>query len=77
MITSTPTLDSLFTAGIPEDLEEDTKAILEKLATGRPLDPAIYARITQRADRIREEVFRRHGVLDIGVPAIRELRDAE
>ena len=25
-------------------------------------------------DRIREQVRRRHGVLDVGVPAIRELR---
>jgi hypothetical protein len=26
-------------------------------------------------DRIREEVRKKHGLLDIGVPAIRELRD--
>jgi hypothetical protein len=28
-------------------------------------------------DRIREEIRRKHGTLDIGVPAIRELRDSE
>jgi hypothetical protein len=28
-------------------------------------------------DRIREEIFQKHGILDIGVPAIRELRDTE
>ena len=26
-------------------------------------------------DRIREEIRKKHGILDIGVPAIRELRD--
>jgi hypothetical protein len=28
-------------------------------------------------DKIREEILKQHGVLDIGVPAIRALRDAE
>jgi hypothetical protein len=28
-------------------------------------------------DRIREEIRRQHGVLDIGVPAIRALRDGD
>jgi hypothetical protein len=28
-------------------------------------------------DRMGEETYRKHGFLDIGVPAIRELRDAE
>jgi hypothetical protein len=28
-------------------------------------------------DRLREEIRRRHGLLDIAVPALHELRDAE
>jgi hypothetical protein len=28
-------------------------------------------------DRIREEIAKKYGVLEIGVPAIRELRDSE
>ena len=28
-----------------------------------------------RTDRMLEEIFRKYGVLDIGVPAVRELRD--
>ena len=28
-------------------------------------------------DRVSAEIFQEHGVLDIGTPAIRELRDAE
>ena len=63
--------------GIPPELEADTRAILEKLATGKPLDPETYQRIREGADRIRDEVYRRHGLLDIGVPAIRELREGE
>ena len=30
----------------------------------------------ERMDRLGEEVRKRQGVLDVGVPAIRELRDA-
>ncbi len=31
-------------------------------------------RACERMDRIREEIRAKHGILDIGVPAIRELR---
>ena len=43
----------------------------------KPLDPEVARRIRERGDRIREQILREHGVLDIGVPAIRELRDSE
>jgi hypothetical protein len=63
--------------GIPPDVLADTQAVIESLMTGKPLDPEIRRRVREEADRIRDEVFRRHGLLDIGVPAIRELRDGE
>ena len=66
-----------FADAIPPELEADTRAVIEKLTTGKPLDPETVRRIRERADRIREEVFRKHGLLDIGVPAIRALRDGE
>ena len=40
-------------------------------------DPERMRQACERMDRMREEVRRRHGILDIGVPAIRELRDGE
>lgn len=60
---------------IPPELEADTQAVLDKLATGRPLDPEVRDRIHRAAARVREELVRKYGVLDVGVPAIRELRD--
>ena len=62
---------------LPADLQADTQAVMESLTTGKPLDPAIKRRIRERSDRIREETYAKHGLLDIGVPAIRELRDSE
>jgi hypothetical protein len=38
-------------------------------------DPERIKRARASMDRIREEIRKEHGVLDIGVPAIRELRD--
>jgi hypothetical protein len=64
-----------FADAIPSELDADTQAVIEKLMTGKPLDPETYRRIRDRADRIRDEVFQKHGLLDIGVPSIRQLRD--
>jgi hypothetical protein len=50
---------------------------MESIATGRRLDPVIARRIRERAELIRQEILEQHGVLDIGVPAIRELRDGD
>lgn len=63
--------------GLPPEMEADTQAVIEHLTTGKPLDPDVAQRIPERGQHLREEVFQKHGVLDIGVPAIRELRDAE
>lgn len=52
------------------DLEE---AIRRAMAGERDLEAMKRAR--ESMDRIREEIFRKHGVLDIGVPAIREIRE--
>jgi hypothetical protein len=60
---------------LPPDLQADTQALIEHLTSGKPLDPCVATRIRDRADRIREDVLKQHGVLDIGTPAIRELRD--
>lgn len=62
------------TTGLPADIQADTEALIEHLASGKPLDPEVARRIRERGDRIREEIFQKHGLQDIGVPAIRELR---
>jgi hypothetical protein len=40
-------------------------------------DPEARREAARRMDEIREQIFQRHGILDIGVPAIREFRDRE
>ena len=46
----------------------------EKAARGIR-DPEEMRKACERMDRVREQIRQRHGLLDIGVPAIRELRD--
>ena len=55
-------------------IKADEEAVMASLITGKPLDPEVVRRVHARAQQIRERVFRTHGLVDIGVPAIRELR---
>ncbi len=38
-------------------------------------DPETMKKACERMDRLRLEIFKKHGTLDIGVPSLRELRD--
>jgi len=55
----------------------DAQAILDQVASGKPLDPEAVRRVRECSEQIRAETFRKFGLLDIGVPAIRELREGE
>jgi len=77
MSTRPPTTSMPFGEILPLEDDPDTQAVIEKLMTGKPLDPETYRRIREEAARISEEVYRKHGLLDIGVPAIRALRDGD
>jgi hypothetical protein len=47
---------------------------IARLMTGKR-DPEAAKRSRERMDRMREEIRKKHGTLDIAVPYIRELRD--
>ena len=59
---------------IPPDLMAELQRAAESAANGAR-DPEEMRKACERMDRLGEEIRRKHGVLDIGVPAIRELRD--
>ena len=62
--------------GIPPELLAELHEAAELAAKGIR-DRERMKRARESMDRLREEIRRREGVLDIGVPAIRELRDGE
>ena len=65
------------TNGIPTDIMADLEAVAAAVSAGRKPDPELTRRVRDRAEQIRERVFQKHGVLDIGGPAIRALRDSD
>jgi hypothetical protein len=48
-----------------------------KIGAGGVRDPEVLKKARERMLAMREEIYRKHGLLDIGVPAIRELRDGK
>ena len=54
----------------------DLERAIEILMTGRR-DPEFERRIHAEAEKISQEVLAKPGVLDIGVPSIRALRDGD
>ena len=61
---------------IPPHVMAELQAAADRAAQGIR-DPEIMLQACERMDRRREEIRQKHGILDIGVPAIRELRDGE
>lgn len=56
-------------------LDPDTEAILERMTTGKPIEPEVYRRIQERGDKITEEIRKKNGTLEIAVDLIRETRN--
>ncbi len=62
-----------FSDTLPEDMLAEMREAARQASMGvRVRSEALKARASM--DKIREEIRKEHGVLDIGVPAIRELR---
>jgi DNA-directed RNA polymerase subunit F len=60
---------------IPPELMAELQQAAENAAKGIS-DPEEAKKACEEMDQIREQIRARHGILDIGVPAIRELRDS-
>jgi hypothetical protein len=54
--------------------EADARLVAECVAAGRPIPSEVVRRVQERATQACKEVLAAHGVQDIGVPIIRELR---
>lgn len=67
-------IDTHITA-ISADTREEFEAVAEHVRTGKPVPPELSHRIREKAEKIRKQVFEKHGLVDVAVPAIRELRD--
>jgi hypothetical protein len=67
-------LNSLTGKSTDPSVQADEEAVMQAFLAGTPVDPDVAHRVQEHSRLIRDEVFRKHGLVDIAVPAIRELR---
>jgi len=60
--------------GIPAEVMLDLQKVADAVASGKPVDPDVARRVNERAEKARQELLLTHGVQDIGVQIIREIR---
>lgn len=63
------------TETVPTELE-DKQAVTEAFLAGRPVDREVARRVHERADEIRKRMIAEYGLQDIGVPLLRQAREA-
>jgi len=52
----------------------DSQIVADCLAAGKQVPPEVALRVRERADEARRQILATHGVQDIGVQIIREIR---
>jgi hypothetical protein len=62
---------------IPPDILADLEEVARQAASGGVRDPELLRRVSERAEKARQEILKKHGVLNIAVDLIREGRDEE
>ena len=59
---------------IPPDILADAQVGAECAAAGKPVPPEVARRVHERSEKARQQLLATHGIQDIGVQIIRELR---
>jgi hypothetical protein len=55
--------------------QSDHEEIVRAAAERRRVDPEVSKRVRERAEKVREEILRTHGILNVAVDLIREARE--
>ena len=65
-------------SAIPAEEMADMEEVCRLIAEGkRVTDPALLKRIYERSEQVRRTMLEKHGITDIAVDLIREVRDEE
>jgi hypothetical protein len=65
-------------SAIPADEMADMEEVCRLISEGKPVtDPALRTRIYERSEQVRRAMLEKHGVTNIAVDLIREVRDEE
>lgn len=57
------------------EAQTDMEEVFAAFAEDRKVDPEVSKRIEERANRVSQEIFQKHGYLNVAVDLIREGRD--
>jgi zinc transport system ATP-binding protein len=60
---------------VDAQVQAETQAVMDHLISGKPLDEDTIRRVRERAKGIRQEILRRHGIVNAAVDLLREARD--
>lgn len=62
---------------IARELIADLEEVARQATSGGIRDPELVRRVSERAEKARQEILAKFGLQDIGVSIIREMRDSE
>jgi len=65
------------TTPIPVDAIADLAEVLRQSEHGIVSDPILLKRVTERSQKVQDELRRKFGELNVAVDLIREIRDEE
>jgi hypothetical protein len=71
---SIPASENTHMGTLAPNVLADMKKATELALSGKK-DPEFTKRVQDEAKKVRAEILKRNGLLDVGTPAIRELRD--
>ena len=60
---------------IPTDVQSDLETLCASVAEGKEVDPVLAQRVQERARKLREEIYRRQGLLNVAVDLVAEGRE--
>jgi hypothetical protein len=66
--------EDMDTVNTPPGIEADLQEVLECVSSGKTVDHDLKRRVRERAENIRQQILATHGIQNIGVDLIRELR---
>jgi len=59
-----------------DSIHADVEALALARAEGRPIDSEVAKRVHERAEQVRAEILKKHGLQNIAVDLIRQARDS-
>ena len=62
---------------IPSEILADLEEVCQQAAAGGVRDPDLLRRVKERSAQVRQELLRKHGLLNVAVDLVREVRDEE